>query len=406
MSASAAPALADPRPRRERAAAASGPPREAERPVTVAISGGGTGGHIFSALAIADALREALPSVDILFVGAAGGPEVDAVRAAGYRLETVPIAGIARGLAPRALLSNLLLPARLVASALEARRIVDERRPDLAIGVGGYASAPLVAEAQRRRIPTLVHEQNAVPGIANRILARRASVVCLGMEEARRCFDRRRAVVTGNPIRRDLRSPPGPARVARLGLSPGVRTLLVLGGSLGSATLNRFVLENQRALAARAQVLWSCGREAHPECARRLGEDARARIRLVPFQDDMAAAYSAADLVISGAGALSIAELAHLGKPAIVVPSPDVAEDHQARNAAALARRGAAVRIRSDRARERLLGAALDLIDDERRRRELADRLRSLSRHDANERIVREALRFVPAARRPSRPPP
>ena len=364
----------------------------ARRPRSAVIAGGYTGGHIFCALAIADALRQAAPGVRIILAGAKGGPELDAARRAGYPVEAVWIDGLDRRRDLRGALTNLLLPLKIAISAQQALRIVRRLAPDVVIGVGGYASAPLVAAASLADVPTLIHEANIQPGIANRLLGRRASVVCTGSEAAARQFPARRTVVTGNPVRVGLTrcadADRGGVR-ARLGLRPDRTTLLVTGGSLGAKILNDWVLAEQDRIPPGVQVLWQSGHRHHAACRR--GLHATGAIRLVPFLDDMSAAYAAADLIVAGAGALTIAEVTHLGRPAILVPLP-VAEDHQHANLRALPQDAI---CRAEWVPSRLAERVAELLADGARRAALGVALAALATPDAAPRIVAEILRLA-----------
>jgi UDP-N-acetylglucosamine--N-acetylmuramyl-(pentapeptide) pyrophosphoryl-undecaprenol N-acetylglucosamine transferase len=377
------------------------PEPDRQRPARIIIAGGYTGGHTFCALAIAEGLRSALPGVDILLAGATGGLEVQLAGAAGYPIATVWASGIERAFTPRAVARNLLLPLKVLVSRFEARTILTRFRPDAAVGVGGYASAAVLAEAQRARVPTLIHEANVQAGITNRLLGRRADVICLGSEQTRAVFRRGRTVVTGNPVRATLAAASTlgrPAARARLGLAPDRRTILVLGGSLGTSRLNDWVLGQQRRFDPLGlQVLWQAGR-AHADAYRPRLEGAG--IHLVPFLDDMATAYAAADLVVAAAGAFTVAELTCLGKPALIVPAREVSEDHQARNARDLERRGAAVCLSADD--RELFDRAVALAADDVELRALGKRMLALARPDATARIVAEVARLAGRAPAPT----
>lgn len=364
-------------------------------PVRVIISGGWTGGHVFCALAILEALRRARPEVEVLLVGSRAGIEVGLAREAGVALETVWISGIDRKWTWRALARNLTLPVKAAVAWSQARRIVARFRPTVVIGVGAYASAPLVAEAQRLGLPTLIHEANALPGIANRLLGLGARVICLGTPEAAEHFrwSRARKVVTGTPVRCSVtaaRTLSRTAARARAGLDPARRTLLVLGGSLGSRHLNDWVIQQQRAFGERdLQVLWQSGQAHHQACRARLTDDRRNNLHLVPFLDDMATAYAAADLVVAGAGALSVAELAALAKPAVFVPDRGVTDDHQTRNTARVEAAGGAVCL-DDALDGRLFERVAALLVDDEALHALGTRLATLASPDAAARIVAE----------------
>jgi UDP-N-acetylglucosamine--N-acetylmuramyl-(pentapeptide) pyrophosphoryl-undecaprenol N-acetylglucosamine transferase len=365
---------------------------EPARALRVAIAGGFTGGHISCAHAIAEAVVRRRPGSAVLMLGSDGGAEIEAARAAGWPIETVAIRGIDRGRSARALAKNLLLPVVLVRAARRARTLLDRFRPDVVVGVGGYASFPAVAAAQLAGLPTLIHEANVLPGIANQLLALGATVVCVGPEEASGRLRARHVVVTGTPARR-LPAPPAAASRLRLGLEPGRRTLFVTGGSLGLGALNRWVgAEKQRLADLDVQVLLQAGRDLC--AAARADVGGHARLHVVPFVDDMAAAYAAADLVVTAGGALTLAELAALGKPAVFVPRAEAAEGHQVHNLTPLERRGLEV-CPSDRVAAELLGRVTALLSDDARRRALGARLAELARPDAADDIAKEVGRIA-----------
>lgn len=350
------------------------------------IAGGYTGGHIYCALALAEGLRKAHPRTEILLAGARGGLETRTAAAAGYPIATVWIDGIDRRRTPAGIARNLLLPLKVVVSQVQAGRILDRFRPHAVVGVGGYASAPVLAAAQAARVPTLIHEANARPGITNLLLGQKADRVCLGSALAATFFPAGRTRLTGNPVRADLLAPVGidaRAARARLGLEDR-RTLLVLGGSLGTSRLNRFMLGQQQRFAGHGlQVLWQCG-PAHADACR--AQLRAPDVRLVPFLDDMPAAYAAADLVVAAAGAFTVAELGCLGKPAIIVPARDVSEDHQSHNARALVAQG--LRVWLDDDDDRLFAEAVALAADDGALLALGARMRGLARPDATAAVV------------------
>jgi UDP-N-acetylglucosamine--N-acetylmuramyl-(pentapeptide) pyrophosphoryl-undecaprenol N-acetylglucosamine transferase len=361
------------------------PALEAEgRPLRVIIAGGWTGGHLFTALAITEALRRRAPGVEVRLGGTRGGMEIALGRGAGLPVETVWLDGVARGSNGRSVVRNAALPLKLAVALWQARRIVARFRPDVAVGVGAYVSFPIVAVAEWLGIPTLLHEANAVPGLANGLLARGADVVCLGLAEAAPRFThalergwvwRRgeggrlpgRVVHTGTPVRPEVAGARGLVAAdarAELGLDPSAQTILVMGGSLGSGALNAWMLSEGHRLAVSGgrQVLWQCGRAHFARCRARL--DQVAGVHLVPFLHDMRAAYAAADLVVAGAGAGTLAELAELGKPAIIVPDRGVSEDHQVHNAEPLGRAGVPVWTGTDRPGAALTTWVRALADD------------------------------------------
>jgi UDP-N-acetylglucosamine--N-acetylmuramyl-(pentapeptide) pyrophosphoryl-undecaprenol N-acetylglucosamine transferase len=358
----------------------------------VAVAGGFTGGHITCAHAIADAIVRRWPAAEILMVGSDGGPEVEAARAAGWAIATVPIRGIDRRGGARAMAKNLALPVVVLAATRRARALLARFRADAVVGVGGYPSFPIVAAAQLAGLPTLVHEANVLPGIANRLLARGARVVCVGRDEAVGRLAGARVVVTGTPARRLPALLPAAGR-ARLGLAPDRRTLLVTGGSLGLAALNRWVVGHQHRFGELGvEVLLQAGREGL--AAAEAGLVAGTPVRAVALIDDMAAAYGAADLVVTAGGALTLAELAALGKPAIFVPRAEAAEGHQMHNLVPLERRGLEV-CPSDRVDAQLFERVAALLGDETRRRALGTRLAELARPDAADRIALELDRMI-----------
>lgn len=367
----------------------------------ILISGGGTGGHIFPAIAIADALRRLRPEAEFLFVGANGRMEMERIPQAGYRIVGIDIAGLQRGLSWNSLRQNLALPFKLWRSWQAARRIVRDFGPDVAIGTGGYASWAALRVSQRMGVPTLIHEANSYAGIANRQLARRAQRVCVAYEGMERYFPAERIVFTGNPVRADLLEVASKRAegLAFYGLKDDRKTLAVVGGSLGARTLNEAMARSADLLAQRpdVQVLWQCGRyyeKQYRDCA-----TARLpNVQLRPFIERMDLLYAAADVVIARAGALTISELAVVGKPAVLVPSPNVAEDHQTRNAEALATRGAALLVPDAEAAECLLPEALALLDDPQRQAILREHLKPFARPNAAEAIALEALRLCERA--------
>jgi UDP-N-acetylglucosamine--N-acetylmuramyl-(pentapeptide) pyrophosphoryl-undecaprenol N-acetylglucosamine transferase len=365
----------------------------------IIISGGGTGGHIFPALSIADALRARCPEAEIRFVGAENRMEMERVPEAGYPIVGLPVAGFDR----KNWLKNVSVLRKLCRSLWKARRIVREFRPDLAIGVGGYAGGPVLWAAAQRHIPILIQEQNSYAGVTNRLLARKATTICVAYEGMERFFPPAKIVCTGNPIRTSLTRVADPdAAAARrkaacetFGLDPERKTILILGGSLGARTINRSVWSHPDVLARTdVQFLWQTGKGYYDE-ARYRSAFLPDRLRPVAFISRMEQAYAAADLVISRAGAGSIAELCELGKPAVLVPSPNVAEDHQTKNALALVQRQAAVLIRDAEAVERLIPEALQIVKNPAQLQTLSDNIRRLARPDAANRIVDEIEKIL-----------
>lgn len=357
----------------------------------ILISGGGTGGHIFPALSIANALKRRVDA-DILFVGADNRMEMERVPAAGYEIIGLPVAGFNR----RNLLKNIPVLVKLMKSIRKARKIVKDFQPDIAIGVGGYASGPTLKAAQRKGVPTLIQEQNSYAGVTNKLLASKAGKICVAYDGMERFFPGDKIIKTGNPVRKDLQERSSDMKKSResFGLSPDRPTLLVIGGSLGALTVNESMEKGLRKLVESGlQVIWQTGKNFG-----RRGIDAAkgmTGVVVTEFITDMAAAYSAATLVVSRAGAGSISELELLGKPCVLVPSPNVAEDHQTKNAMALVEKDAAVMVRDAEAREKLIDVVLGLFADKERLGRMSASISALAMRDSDDRIVDEILKII-----------
>ena len=352
----------------------------------VVISGGGTGGHIFPAIAIADEIKRRNPQVDILFVGAEGKMEMERVPKAGYAIEGLPIVGLQRKLT----FSNFLLPFKLFNSLLKARRIIKRFDPQLVIGVGGYASGPTLKIAQILGIPTVIQEQNSFPGKTNILLSKKASLICTAYANLEQFFSKEKIRLTGNPVRQALSNIKTSKEDALnvFGLSSLQRTVLVIGGSLGAKTLNEAMLKNLEQISnGQLQFIWQCGKGYIDQINQSLSKVPK-QIKLMPFISQMDAAYAAADIVVSRAGALSVSELCLVGKPVILVPSPNVSEDHQTKNAMALVSSAAAVLIRDADACEDLVPALYALVENEEKKMELSRNIKSLAKPNATEDIV------------------
>lgn len=358
------------------------------------VSGGGTGGHIFPAISIARALEAAAPGAELLFVGAQGRMEMERVPAAGYAIEGLWISGIQRSTS----LKNLSFPLKLWASVRKSLRILRRFQPDAVIGVGGFASGPLLYAAQIKGIPTFIQEQNAYAGLTNKWLAgkvKRAYVAYEGME---RYFPADRIRLTGNPIRQDLfnLTHQAPEAMAHFGLQVNRPVMLVLGGSLGARTLNHSTRDALQVLAdAGVQLIWQTGKAFAAEAAEAISAHPGVGFYTSPFLERMDWAFSTANLIISRAGAGTISELAVVGKPVILVPSPFVAEDHQTKNAEALARQGAALLVRDADAAQQLMPKALELLKDEVAQASLSTALRGFDRRDAAAHIAEDILQYL-----------
>ena len=357
----------------------------------IIISGGGTGGHIFPAIAIAHALKRLAPDTALLFVGANGKMEMEKVPAAGYEIVGLDIQGINRS----SLWKNLALPFKLYKSIRKARQVIRDFQPNVAVGVGGYASGPLLHTAERMGIPCLIQEQNSYAGVTNKRLAKKASKVCVAFDGMDRFFPKEKILFTGNPIRRDavtIQDKRAEA-MASLGLSAEKKTILLTGGSLGARTLNDSIREGLgRLVAADVQVIWQCGAHYYDSLREAIGDAYNGAVKLVAFFQRMDYAYAAADLIIARAGAGTIAELCVVAKPTILVPSPNVAEDHQTKNAQALVNKGAAWMVADSEARQKLISTALDLLNDRQQSDTLCANLKELAILDADEVIAREVL--------------
>ena len=367
----------------------------------VIISGGGTGGHIFPAISIAGKLKEANPDTEILFVGAEGRMEMEKVPAAGYEIVGLPMAGLQRQLNWEGLKHNVRVPGKLLRSIRKAGKVLDEFKPDIAIGVGGYASAPLLWQAERRKIPTLIQEQNGFAGLTNKILGKRAGCICVAYEGMEKFFPAEKIVFSGNPIRPEIHAYTAADRAEGLkfyGLSEGKRHLFIVGGSLGAGTLNRAMrawIEAGCPGGEDVEVLWQCGKYYKKGIDEFMAGRELPQIRYTDFIGRMALASACADVLISRAGASSVSEICAAEKAAVFVPSPNVAEDHQTHNAMALVRKNAALIVRDAEAAEKLLPTALGLLHDEARIREIERNVAPLARLDAAQTIVDEVYKLI-----------
>lgn len=369
-----------------------------DRPLRVLVSGGGTGGHIFPAVSIANEVRRRHPDAEILFVGAEGRMEMQRVPAAGYDIKGLPVAGFDR----RRLWRNFAVLGKLWRSLRMANGILRDFRPDIAVGVGGYASGPMLKAAQRHGIPTLLQEQNGYPGVTNKLLAKKADAICVAYDNMDRWFPADRIVMTGNPVRAAITAvtaTPAEAKKA-LGFDPGRPLVLSVGGSLGARTVNEAISAAIPQIEkAGAQLLWQTGKLYADECSAKA--QGHPDVHASAFIDDMALAYRAADLVVSRAGAGTISELELVGAPVILIPSPNVAEDHQRKNALALVDKGAAVMIEDAEATAKL-GAELErLLADADTRRSMSQSIKAMSRPNAASDIVDRLEQIVAARNQP-----
>ena len=358
------------------------------------ISGGGTGGHIFPAISIANALKKQNPDAEILFVGAIGRMEMERVPAAGYPIEGLPISGLNR----KNMLRNVKVFWNLFRSLLLAREIIKRFKPDVVIGVGGYASGPTLRAASAFGVPTLLQEQNSYAGVTNKLLAKKAKRICVAYEGMEKFFPKDKIILTGNPVRQDLFSVSAKTKDAYkfFNFDSTRKTILIVGGSLGARTINQSVIAELKKISeSDVQVIWQTGKYYYESAKKAAEPFASPRLLVTDFVSRMDLAYSIADLVISRAGASSISELCLLAKPVILVPSPNVAEDHQTQNALALVRKDAAVLIKDIDAKEQLVTKAMELILDDKELAKLSENILKLAEKDSADRIALEVLKMI-----------
>ena len=366
-----------------------------QQKLNVLVSGGGTGGHIFPALSIANELRRRHPEANILFVGAEGRMEMEKVPAAGYNIVGLPVSGFDR----KHLLRNFKVVARLIKCMGLAKKILKDFQPSIAIGVGGYASGPMLKQAQKQGIPTLLQEQNSYAGVTNKLLAAKADCICVAYEGMERFFPADKIVLTGNPVRRNLlecAASPEQARQA-MGVDPDKKTILIIGGSLGARTVNNTIIDGLKKIgeAHDIQVIWQTGKLYDQQCREALEASGVTNVVQMPFISNMDMAYRAADLVVSRAGASSISELQLLGKAAILVPSPNVAEDHQTKNALALVNRDAAIMVSDADAPSSLVDTMLSTVADSDLIDNLGSNVSQMALRDAAEHIADEVDKII-----------
>lgn len=361
----------------------------------IIISGGGTGGHIFPAVSIANAIKELQPNTEILFVGAEGRMEMHRVPAAGYPIKGLPVAGFDR----KNLLKNIPVLIKLFKSQRLARKIVKDFRPHAAVGVGGYASGPTLKVAGSMGIPTLLQEQNSYAGVTNKLLAKQAKKICVAYEGMERFFDKSKIILTGNPVRQGLlnHSIQREEAISSFGLDPQKKTVLILGGSLGARTINQCLMANlDKVKSSGVQFIWQTGKIYIEEARKAVAQAGELpMLHVTDFISNMATAYSAADLVISRAGAGSISEFCLLQKPVILVPSPNVAEDHQTKNALALVNKNAALYVKDAEAKDLLLDKAIEAVNQPELLKNLSKNIAELAFTDSANVIAKEVIKLA-----------
>ncbi|MEM7370273.1 MAG: undecaprenyldiphospho-muramoylpentapeptide beta-N-acetylglucosaminyltransferase [Bacteroidota bacterium] len=352
----------------------------------IIISGGGTGGHIFPAVSIANEIKRREPGTDILFVGAKGGMELSVVPRYNYPIESVWISGIHRQMNPRNLIRNAVFPLKLLVSLFQSMSIMARFKPQAVVGVGGFASGPLGRIAASKKVPLFLCEANAYPGLVNRWLAPKAQKILLGNGDASKYFDKSKVIVTGNPIR-EFELPDRAVAAEKMNIDPTKPTILSLGGSLGALKLNQaWQLGVHELMEAGVQLIWQCGKRYYERLQPQVME--HPNLKLLPFIEDMAAAYASADLIVSRAGGSTISELIALSKPAILVPSPNVAEDHQTKNALSLSEKNAAVLVKDADVEADLVKVVLGILTNPDRLGSLKENISAMEKHNAAVEIV------------------
>ena len=385
-------------------------------------SGGGTGGHIFPAIAIANALKKRYPDAEILFVGAEGRMEMEKVPAAGYTIKGLPIAGLQRKITIANIIKNLQLPFKMLKSRRKVKKIIRDFQPDIVVGVGGFASEPTLKTAAKMGYPTLLQEQNSYAGLTNKMLAQGARTICVAYDGMERFFPKEKIVFTGNPVREVIekiyesnvakrfegtladaktaiedRSDSRQKGLEHFGLDSNKRTVLSVGGSLGAGSINRMILDNLNFFKDNdIQIIWQTGKGMYEEAHRNVEKDNYGQwVKVHQFINEMDMAYRAADVIISRAGAIAISELCIVAKPVILIPSPNVSEDHQTKNAMALVEKGAAVMVRDSDCHEKGLGELLTLLNDNEKMATMSKNIKKLARRKAAESIVDEIEKII-----------
>ncbi len=361
----------------------------------IIISGGGTGGHIYPAIAIADGIKKIMPEAEILFIGAKGKIEMEKVPKAGYPIKGLWISGFHRKLTLR----NLLFPVKLLSSLWQANRIIDRFRPNVVVGVGGFASGPALILANWKGIPSLIQEQNSFPGVTNRLLANKADRFCVAYEETERFFPKEKMVLTGNPVRSELlQNLKGKRDEAfeYFEFDKNKRTIFVFGGSLGARTINDAMVANVKMLSGHPeiQVLWQVGK-LYIEEMQRSETEKLPNVRIKPFIDRMDLAFAVADVIVARAGASTISELCLVGKPSILIPSPNVAEDHQTKNAMALANKEATILVKDSEAKQWIIKKALEVLFNETIKNNLSKNIKKMAKPNATMEIAKEVMQLA-----------
>ncbi len=359
----------------------------------VLISGGGTGGHIFPALSIADEIKKRNPDVEILFVGADNRMEMERVPAAGYKIVGLPV----RGLIRKITLENLKVVRDFIASKKKAKNIIKDFKPDVAIGVGGYASAPVLSAASKMGIPCLIQEQNSYAGVTNKMLAKKVNTICVAYDKMDRFFPAEKIINSGNPVRNiSINAKLKEEAKDHFNIKSDKPVLLIMGGSLGARTINQVLLANIERLSKEPiEIIWQTGKYYYDNITKELKDKVLPNIRVMAFISKMDLAYNIADLIVSRAGALSLSELCLVGKPSVLVPSPNVAEDHQTKNAMALVDENAAILVKDVEAKDKLLESTLDILSDKKKMQELGENALKLAKPKATSSIVDEILKIV-----------
>ncbi len=360
----------------------------------VIISGGGTGGHIYPAIAIANALKHKIIDIEILFIGAMNRMEMEKVPAAGYPIKGLWISGLQRSFS----LKNLMFPIKVISSLFKARKIIEDFKPDVVIGVGGYASGPTLRAATNKGIPTLIQEQNSFPGITNKLLAAKVNKICVAYEGMEKFFPKRKIILTGNPVRQNIINIDTDIQKAAdfFGLDIRKKTVLVIGGSLGARTINECVeVMLQHFADANVQLIWQTGKYYFPTAQKIAYQYETKGIKTYEFINQMDYAYTVADVIVSRAGAIAISELCIVGKPVILIPSPNVAEDHQTKNAMTLVNKNAAILVKDLTAQKHLNEKLFDLLENEALQKELSTNIKKLAYSDAAEKIADVVISLV-----------